>query len=143
MGLASEIAEDIRAAGRAGAEQAEERFARRLDAVRNEETMLCKHSARADCEEIRSQVRAAEAALRQEVASVRQALSGELASAMRNEAAAVAALDEQLWLTDQRLGQRIDELARVQRERYVSSTAGSGQEPCVPQSTFRLRPEVC
>merc|ERR1712228_636265 len=102
--------------------------------------MGCKHSVRADCEEIRSQGRAAEVALRQEVASVRQSLSGELASAMRNEAAAVAALDEQLWLTDQRLGQRIDELARAQRERYISSAAGSGQEPCVPQSTFRLRP---
>merc|ERR1712125_117811 len=76
--LASEIAEDIRAAGRAGAEQAEERFARRLEAVRSEEATLSKHSARAECEEIRSQVRTAELALRQEVVSARQALSAEL-----------------------------------------------------------------
>jgi len=34
----------------------------------------------------------------------------ELRSSLRSEAAAVAALDEQLWLTDQRLGQRIEEL---------------------------------
>jgi hypothetical protein len=37
-------------------------------------------------------------------------LRAETTAAFRSEAAAVAALDEQLWLTDQRLGQRIDEL---------------------------------
>merc|ERR1712217_709630 len=37
----------------------------------------------------------------------------EVRTAIRNEAAAVAALDEQLWLTDQRLGERIDELMHV------------------------------
>merc|ERR1712087_665493 len=37
----------------------------------------------------------------------------EVRTAIRNEAAAVAALDEQLWLTDQRLGSRIDELMHV------------------------------
>jgi hypothetical protein len=138
--LASEIAEDIRAAGRAGGEQAEERFARKLEAIRNEEAMLCKHTARSESEEIRSQVRASETMLRQEVASARQALTAELASAMRSEAAAIAALDEQLWLTDQRLGQRVDELARAQREQFMSSRVL--QEPCVPQSTFKLSPEV-
>jgi hypothetical protein len=35
---------------------------------------------------------------------------------LKSEAAAIAALDEQLWLTDQRLGQRIDELAHSHRE---------------------------
>mmetsp|Transcript_68668 Transcript_68668/g.128110 ORF Transcript_68668/g.128110 Transcript_68668/m.128110 type:complete len:550 (-) Transcript_68668:97-1746(-) len=34
----------------------------------------------------------------------------EISAAFKSEASAVAALDEQLWLTDQRLGQRIDEL---------------------------------
>jgi len=34
----------------------------------------------------------------------------EVRTAIRNEAAAVAALDEQLWLTDQRLSRRIDDL---------------------------------
>mmetsp|Transcript_94921 Transcript_94921/g.178580 ORF Transcript_94921/g.178580 Transcript_94921/m.178580 type:complete len:446 (-) Transcript_94921:43-1380(-) len=43
-------------------------------------------------------------------------LRNETTAAFRSEAAAVAALDEQLWLTDQRLGQRIDELAHSQRE---------------------------
>merc|ERR1712228_722228 len=94
--------------------------------------MGCKHSVRADCEEIRSQGRAAEVALRQEVASVRQSLSGELASAMRNEAAAVATLDEQLWLTDQRLGQRIDELAHLHLRDRVSSV----EQRCKEATTF-------
>merc|ERR1719428_265395 len=35
--------------------------------------------------------------------------------ARKNEAAAMAALDEQLWLTDQRLSQRIDEVTHAQR----------------------------
>jgi len=35
---------------------------------------------------------------------------------LKSEAAAIAALDEQLWLTDQRLGQRIDQLAHSHRE---------------------------
>jgi hypothetical protein len=43
-------------------------------------------------------------------------LRAEITAHLRSEAGAVAALDEQLWLTDQRLGQRIDELARMQRE---------------------------
>jgi hypothetical protein len=43
-------------------------------------------------------------------------LRGEITTAFKSEAAAVAALDEQLWLTDQRLGQRIDELVRSHRE---------------------------
>lgn len=37
----------------------------------------------------------------------------EMRTALRSEGAAVAALDEQLWLSDQRLGQRIDELAQL------------------------------
>jgi len=41
---------------------------------------------------------------------------GEITTAFKSEAAAVAALDEQLWLTDQRLGQRIDELVRSHRD---------------------------
>lgn len=43
-------------------------------------------------------------------------LRAETSSAFRSEAAAVAALDEQLWLTDQRLGQRIDELVHSHRD---------------------------
>lgn len=37
----------------------------------------------------------------------------EMRQAIRGETAAIRALDEQLWLTDQRLGQRIDELAQM------------------------------
>mmetsp|Transcript_9105 Transcript_9105/g.20251 ORF Transcript_9105/g.20251 Transcript_9105/m.20251 type:complete len:562 (+) Transcript_9105:52-1737(+) len=37
-------------------------------------------------------------------------LRAEITAAFKSEASAVAALDEQIWLTDQRLGQRIDEL---------------------------------
>uniref|UniRef100_A0A7S0ZMK5 Uncharacterized protein n=1 Tax=Noctiluca scintillans TaxID=2966 RepID=A0A7S0ZMK5_NOCSC len=40
-------------------------------------------------------------------------LRAETTAAFRSEAAAVAALDEQIWLTDQRLGQRIDELLHL------------------------------
>lgn len=43
-------------------------------------------------------------------------LRSETSTAFRSEAAAVAALDEQLWLTDQRLGQRIDEIVHSHRE---------------------------
>merc|ERR1712232_851013 len=35
---------------------------------------------------------------------------------LKSEAAAIAALDEQLWLTDQRLGQRVDELQHAHAE---------------------------
>eukprot|EP00929_Paragymnodinium_shiwhaense_P050902 TRINITY_DN25628_c0_g1_i1.p1 TRINITY_DN25628_c0_g1~~TRINITY_DN25628_c0_g1_i1.p1 ORF type:complete len:753 (-),score=163.62 TRINITY_DN25628_c0_g1_i1:203-2461(-) len=37
-------------------------------------------------------------------------LRAEVRAALKNEQNAIAALDEQLWLTDQRLGQRIDEV---------------------------------
>lgn len=49
-------------------------------------------------------------------------LRAETTAAFRSEAAAVAALDEQLWLTDQRLGQRIDEIAHLHlRDRVASA----------------------
>lgn len=49
-------------------------------------------------------------------------LHEEMTMAFRSEATAVAALDEQLWLTDQRLGQRIDELAHVHISAKTAST---------------------
>jgi len=53
-------------------------------------------------------------------------LKAEIRAMMKNEQTAIAALDEQLWLTDQRLGQRIDELAKVDRvERIVFATTPS------------------
>merc|ERR1712118_104193 len=61
-------------------------------------------------------------------------LRGEITTAFKSEAAAIAALDEQLWLTDQRLGQRIDDVAhaqgmhlsRRQHDDFTSSTAHIG-----------------
>jgi hypothetical protein len=48
-------------------------------------------------------------------------LRAETTAAFRSESAAISGLDEQLWLTDQRLGQRIDELANLRvRERAMA-----------------------
>merc|ERR1712176_1005515 len=48
-------------------------------------------------------------------------LRAETSIMLKNEASAVAVLDEQLWLTDQRLGQRIDELAQTHlKERLLT-----------------------
>eukprot|EP00930_Biecheleria_cincta_P056971 TRINITY_DN4298_c1_g2_i2.p1 TRINITY_DN4298_c1_g2~~TRINITY_DN4298_c1_g2_i2.p1 ORF type:complete len:561 (-),score=116.13 TRINITY_DN4298_c1_g2_i2:577-2259(-) len=68
-------------------------------------------------QETRSQLIAVEERLGEQQASLQQRLAAELRSettATRNrESAAIAALDEQLWITDQRLGQRIDQLAHA------------------------------
>lgn len=78
-------------------------------------------------EELTKQVTQCEVRVNQEVSSLQQRLVQELraetTAAFRSEAAAVAALDEQIWLTDQRLGQRIDELLHLhvrERERDVA-----------------------
>jgi len=60
-------------------------------------------------------------------------LRAETTAAFRSEAAAVAALDEQLWLTDQRLGQRIDELARAHRDTVtIIETCDAGPAASLP-----------
>merc|ERR1712048_31072 len=51
-------------------------------------------------------------------------LRAETATLLRNEASAVAVLDEQLWVTDQRLGQRIDDLAQVHLRERKETTIG-------------------
>merc|ERR1712136_547855 len=65
----------------------------------------------------RKQVSDSEVRLGDELGSLQQRLISELraetTAAFRSEAAAVASLDEQIWLTDQRLGQRIDELLHL------------------------------
>jgi len=62
-------------------------------------------------------VEACQSSLQGELAAVQRRLAAELRSEMRGllkgEQSAIAALDEQLWRTDQRLGQRIDELAQA------------------------------
>lgn len=64
-----------------------------------------------------------QSSLEQDVAALQRKGAAELRvevrTAIRNEAAAVAALDEQLWLTDQRLGGRIDDMEQT----IVSSSA--------------------
>jgi len=85
---------------------------------------LMKAAKRVDLEECRLEfrelVRELEGATREDLNKQQQRLIAELraetSTAFRSEAAAVAALDEQLWLTDQRLGQRIDELSHSHRE---------------------------
>lgn len=67
--------------------------------------------------EMTRQVEASEVRLGEELGGLQQRLISELraetTAAFRSEAAAVASLDEQIWLTDQRLGQRIDELLHL------------------------------
>merc|ERR1712150_196094 len=50
-------------------------------------------------------------------------LRGEMKAALKQEQSSVAALDEQLWLTDQRLGQRIDDMTQScsMRERTLAA----------------------
>ncbi|CAK9020843.1 unnamed protein product, partial [Durusdinium trenchii] len=80
-------------------------------------------SLRKDCQEdAKSYFQDLETRLGNDVAALEQRLISELREeatlALNRESAAIAALDEQLWITDQRLGQRIDELASTRvRER--------------------------
>lgn len=71
-------------------------------------------------DELKKWVEESQTRLSEDILALQQRLMTELrnetTAAFRSEAAAVAALDEQLWLTDQRLGQRIDELAHAQRD---------------------------
>lgn len=73
-----------------------------------------------------------QASLREELIALQKRLVAELraetTAAFRSESASVAALDEQLWLTDQRLGQRIDELAHAHAE-WQGRRNGKEQPP--------------
>lgn len=99
----------------------------RVEALRHElspEEMSSHLELRIDtnAREIRTQIEALQTQLSEQCIGMQQKLIAELraetTAAFKSEAAAVAALDEQLWLTDQRLGQRIDELAHLHvRER--------------------------
>ena len=77
-------------------------------------------SLRKEChEDAKSYFQDVQARLCDEVVAVQQRLISDLraetTSALNRESAAIAALDEQLWITDQRLGQRIDELTQTRR----------------------------
>mmetsp|Transcript_6818 Transcript_6818/g.12000 ORF Transcript_6818/g.12000 Transcript_6818/m.12000 type:complete len:427 (+) Transcript_6818:94-1374(+) len=58
-------------------------------------------------QQLEAKIPAALREMKQEITDLRT----EMTAAFQREAAAVVALDEQVWLTDQRLGQRIDALA--------------------------------
>jgi hypothetical protein len=84
-------------------------------------------TVRSECsKEMRAVVEDSQARLEEELVSMQQRLVAELraetTAAFNRESAAIAALDEQLWITDQRLGQRIDELSHLHiRDRAAGS----------------------
>merc|ERR1711896_65641 len=59
----------------------------------------------------------------EELTSLQRRLTSEMRAetraALKSEQYTIAAIDEQLWLTDQRLGQRIDEIAHAQERTAV------------------------
>lgn len=69
--------------------------------------------------------------LQDELASLQRQLGAELRAEARallkQEQHSIAALDEQLWLTDQRLGQRIDELVQAQASNRAAVMAAASE----------------
>jgi len=78
--------------------------------------------------ELQRAVQDSQSSLKEELIALQKRLVAELraetTAAFRSESASVAALDEQLWLTDQRLGQRIDELAHAHADTVVQRRNG-------------------
>lgn len=76
---------------------------------------------------------------REELQTLQKKLGGELRAEARalfkQEQHAIAALDEQLWLTDQRLGQRIDELVQAAGRGERMAAAASMAEASNGRST--------
>merc|ERR1740123_2192244 len=74
-------------------------------------------------DELRRLVECFQAKVPEELADLQrrmlQEVRGEVRAMISNERHAIAAIDEQLWLTDQRLGQRIDEIAHAQERNAV------------------------
>eukprot|EP00930_Biecheleria_cincta_P039661 TRINITY_DN27247_c0_g1_i1.p1 TRINITY_DN27247_c0_g1~~TRINITY_DN27247_c0_g1_i1.p1 ORF type:complete len:894 (+),score=185.94 TRINITY_DN27247_c0_g1_i1:48-2684(+) len=86
-----------------------------------------------------------QSSLEQDVAALQRKGAAELRvevrTAIRNEAAAVAALDEQLWLTDQRLGGRIDEMEQtIMSGSATSPPTGSTPPPAHLRVPAVMRP---
>lgn len=81
--------------------------------------------------------------LREELAAAQHQLSAGLRAEARalakNEQVTVAALDEQLWLTDQRLSQRIDELAHAHERTVVAAAAASSAASMAHEAAQRSR----
>ncbi|CAE7873567.1 unnamed protein product [Symbiodinium microadriaticum] len=97
---------------------------------------------RQEChQDAQSCVQEAQVRLSEDVVALQQRLVAELraetTTALNRESAALAALDEQLWITDQRLGQRIDELAQSRlRERSASGVKGGRLLSSILTETF-------
>eukprot|EP00439_Symbiodinium_sp_Y106_P085648 s218_g29.t1 len=97
---------------------------------------------RQEChQDAKSCVQEAQVRLSEDVVALQQRLVAELraetTAALNRESAALAALDEQLWITDQRLGQRIDELAQSRlRERSASGVKGGRLLSSILTETF-------
>merc|ERR1712083_1214214 len=80
-------------------------------------------------EEVKSKIDALQRSLRKELEQLHWRLSAELKvecrASIKQAQNNIMALDEQLWMTDQRLGQRIDEVLKVlgHNERLVAAVA--------------------
>ena len=80
--------------------------------------------------------------LREELLASQRKLTGEVREArslFKEEQNAIAALDEQLWLTDQRLGQRIDEILQA-TQRGNRLAAAMADEAVASQAMARAEP---
>lgn len=92
--------------------------------------------------ELRTQMEALQTQLSEQCIGMQQKVIAELraetTAAFKSEAAAVAALDEQLWLTDQRLGQRIDELAHL----HVRERAAIAERIAIAKRAASLSPSA-
>lgn len=76
------------------------------------------------CQEMQNQLEGTRAHLGEDLASLQQRLVSELRAetmaAIGRDSASIASLDEQLWISDQRLSRRIDELVYAQLHRRGS-----------------------
>jgi len=102
-------------------ERIESGFKRSLEAIRTDSKEDCK-----------GQIDKSHARLGEDLVALQQRLVTELraetTAALSRESAAIAALDEQLWITDQRLGQRIDELSHMHLRRAAAPERLGGAE---------------
>eukprot|EP00928_Gymnodinium_smaydae_P037880 TRINITY_DN26241_c0_g1_i2.p1 TRINITY_DN26241_c0_g1~~TRINITY_DN26241_c0_g1_i2.p1 ORF type:complete len:844 (+),score=200.43 TRINITY_DN26241_c0_g1_i2:142-2532(+) len=109
-----------------------EALSTRLDERSAAEAVKLRECLESRCSEVAAEVEASRAALQRETDVLARRLTAELKielrTGMRTEAAALAALDEQLWLTDRRLGTRIDAVERQtpSAHRLASDAASVG-----------------
>ena len=97
--------------------------------------------------ELSSEVAEGRERIREELLASQRKLTGEVREArslFKEEQNAIAALDEQLWLTDQRLGQRIDEILQAQRGNRLAAAmadeAVASMEPIAIAESTGFRP---